>query len=58
MAVPTGHAVFGSVEEMLAPSSLSQLLGAPVASVGVTPLESNGFSVNELSWVQATTGWC
>ena len=53
MAVPTGHAVFGSVEEMLEPSSLSQLLGSPVASVDVTPLESNGWSANELSWLQA-----
>ena len=53
MAVPTENPVFDSVEEMLAPSALSELLGAPVASVDVTPLESNGFSVNELSWVQA-----
>jgi hypothetical protein len=45
--------VFGSVEEMLAPSALSELLGTPLASVGVTPLESNGWSANELSWVQA-----
>ena len=38
---------------MLAPSSLSRLLGTPVASVDVSPLESNGFSANELSWVRA-----
>ena len=53
MAVPTENAVFDSVEQMLEPSSLSQLLGSPVASVGVTPLESDGLSANELSWVQA-----
>ncbi len=47
------HAVFGSVEEMLAPTALSQVLGTAIASVQVTPLESNGFSANELSSVQA-----
>jgi hypothetical protein len=53
VAVPTENRVFDSVEEMLAPASLSELLGSRVASVGVTPLESNGWSANELSWVQA-----
>jgi hypothetical protein len=47
------HTVCDSVEEMLAPSSLSRLLGTPIASVRVTPLQSNGFSANELFQVQA-----
>ena len=53
MAVPREHPVFGSVEEMLAPSALSQLLGTPITSVSVAPLPSNGFSANELSYVRA-----
>ncbi|MGA7688046.1 MAG: hypothetical protein WCA29_02310, partial [Jiangellales bacterium] len=53
MTIPTEHPVFDTVEEMLAPASLSELLGSRVASVGVTPLESNGWSANELFWVQA-----
>jgi len=54
LAMPTENPVFDSVEEMLAPSSLSQLLGTPVVSVAVAPLESNGWSANELSYVQAS----
>jgi hypothetical protein len=38
---------------MLAPSSLSELLGCPVDSVEVTPLASNGWSASELPYVQA-----
>ena len=53
MAVPTEHAVFDGVEQMLAPSSLSELLGTAIESVRVTPLESNGFSASELSYVAA-----
>jgi hypothetical protein len=46
------HAMFDSVEEMLAPSSLKRLLGTGVVPLTVTPLESNGFSSNELSYVR------
>jgi hypothetical protein len=53
VAIPTGQVVFDSVEQMLAPTSLSELLGTPIASVSVAPLESNGFSANELSYVRA-----
>ena len=52
-ATPTGQVVFDSVEQMLAPASVSRLLGTPIASVDVSPLASNGFSANELSYVQA-----
>ncbi|MGB7447870.1 MAG: phosphotransferase [Ornithinimicrobium sp.] len=53
MAAPPLRVLFDSVEEMLHPSSLTGLLGAPVGSVSLTPLESNGFSANQLSYVQA-----
>ena len=53
VATLTQRPVFDSVEQMLDPASLSQLLGTPIASVDVSPLESNGFSANELSYVQA-----
>lgn len=53
MARVTENPMFDSVEEMLSPSALSRLLGTPVGSVGMAPLESNGLSDNELSYVQA-----
>ncbi|MGB7425847.1 MAG: hypothetical protein WA903_13185, partial [Ornithinimicrobium sp.] len=46
-------AVFDSVEDMLAPPSLSRLLGTPINIVSLAALESNGFSTNELFYVRA-----
>ena len=54
------YTLFDSVEEMLAPETLSELLSKPVTRVSWRPMNGHsGLAGGQLStWIRTLTGWC